>query len=334
MFVHLACIALVLQQAVARPDLSLGYRYNQGHSSSGAEFLGAPHEQPREAIVQTSYAPTASSSNYFSSAPALGQLGNGGFVPSSPDFGFGNAQQSFGGSVGAANLQSSGGLNTQFTSSSSSSNQNYQSNSNYQSQQEYLSHLQLHQTPIINKHFYIHSAPEDHDEQQIVRYVNVGRPQKNYRVVFINAPSSSVSKAKIIANVAPVEEKTAIYVLSKKSNSLDVTAEAVTQAPVNHKPEVFFIKYKTPQEAVHAQHTIQAQYDQLGGSSDVSNEGILPVSSVIGSLDGDASAAHSSAGSNLGSYESESAQSQNFGTGILSTGNNQIAQTYLPPHRK
>lgn len=83
--------------------------------------------------------------------------------------------------------------------------------------------------------------------------------KKNYRVVFINAPASTTSKAKIIANVAPVEEKTAVYVLSKKSNALDVSAEVVTQSPVNNKPEVYFIKYKTPEEAAHAQQTIQGK---------------------------------------------------------------------------
>ncbi|EDW00333.1 GH11915 [Drosophila grimshawi] len=155
---------------------------------------------------------------------------------------------------------------------------------NYKEQEKYISHLANFQPPVISKHFYLHTAPEDHDDQQIVRYVNVGRPQKNYRVVFINTPASTTSKAKIIANIAPVEEKTAIYVLAKKSNALDVSAEVVTQRPVSHKPEVFFIKYKTPAEAAHAQQIIQANYDALGGSSQSTDEGLVPASSVINSL--------------------------------------------------
>ncbi|XP_017038198.1 uncharacterized protein TwdlX [Drosophila kikkawai] len=282
-FVVLACLALIGGSLAApRPDVShlAGYAYQAGGFNGNLvtnQVVSAP-------VVTTSYQPTAAGTNYFSSAPAIGQLSGGG----------GASYQ-----VGSAG---SSGISYQVGSSGSSGSLGYQAESsgvsdsiglaglqpgptiNYNEQESYISHLANFQPAQISKHFYIHSAPEDHDEQQIVRYVNVGRPQKNYRVVFINAPSSTTSKAKIIANVAPVEEKTAIYVLSKKSNALDVSAEVVTQRPVQNKPEVFFVKYKTPQEAAHAQQTIQANYDALGGTSETSNEGVIATSSVIGSL--------------------------------------------------
>ncbi|XP_020805076.1 uncharacterized protein LOC110181614 isoform X2 [Drosophila serrata] len=290
-FVVLACLAFIGGSwAAPRPDVShlAGYAYQAGGYNGNLvtnQVVSAP-------VVTTSYQPTAAGTNYFSSGPAIGQLSSGG--------GVGGSSSSY--QVGSAG---SSGISYQVGSSGSSSSSGslgYQAESsgvsdsiglaglqpgptiNYNEQESYISHLANFQPAQISKHFYIHSAPEDHDEQQIVRYVNVGRPQKNYRVVFINAPSSTTSKAKIIANVAPVEEKTAIYVLSKKSNALDVSAEVVTQRPVQNKPEVFFVKYKTPQEAAHAQQTIQANYDALGGTSETSNEGVIATSSVIGSL--------------------------------------------------
>ncbi|ALC48910.1 TwdlX, partial [Drosophila busckii] len=276
----LACLAVLgcSRWAAARPDLSRQlYSYGigqNGQSSSGV--VSTP-----VVTTSSSYQPTASGSAYFNSVPSVGQIsyvGNSGFVPSTQVSSVSGTQYS-----GAQYTVGSGGSNAISDSIGLAGIQPGPA-INYKEQEAYISHLVNFQPPVVTKHFYLHTAPEDHDEQQIVRYVNVGRPQKNYRVVFINAPTSTTSKAKIIANVAPVEDKTAIYVLSKKSNALDVSAEVVTQRPVNNKPEVFFIKYKTPEEAAHAQQTIQANYDALGGSSQTSDEGIVPVSSVINSL--------------------------------------------------
>ncbi|XP_037940525.1 keratin, type I cytoskeletal 9 [Teleopsis dalmanni] len=341
--VILACV--LLSSANARPDLSHGYRYNAGHSSGGGGFLQAP----TSISSSSSYSPVASGTSYFNAAPAIGQSGFGGSSSG------GSSGLSLGGFGGSSSGGSSGGSFGGYNGGSSGG------------QEAFLGHIQNNQPPIVTKHFYVHSAPEDHDEQQIVRYVNVGRPQQNYRVVFINAPSSSAAKAKIIANVAPVEDKTAIYVLSKKSNELDVSAEVVTPAPVNNKPDVFFIKYKTPQEAVHAQHTIQAQYDALGGSSDLVDAGTVPVSSVIGSLgdSGNGGSAGGNGGGSLGggsfggngggstisigslggtggslggsfggSTDFDTQPSQNFGAiNIPHTGDN-TQQTYLPAQHK
>lgn len=132
--------------------------------------------------------------------------------------------------------------------------QYFSTSSRSQSQQSQLDN------PLVTKNFYIYTAPKSYDDQEIVRYINIGHPQKNYRVIFINTESSLSSKAKIIAKVAPTEEKTAIYVLSKQSSDLDINTEIVTPAPIEHsKPEVFFVKYKTSEEAQRAQNTIQGK---------------------------------------------------------------------------
>ncbi|XP_017006112.2 uncharacterized protein TwdlX [Drosophila takahashii] len=343
--------------AAPRPDVShlAGYSYQAGGFNGGGLVANQVISAPL-ATVTTSYQPTAAGSNYFSSAPTIGQLnlGSAGSSGSLGSSGSSFGYQVSGGGSGSSNYQqiessSGGGVGGGIVSDSIGlTGLQPGPTINYNEQESYISHLANFQPAQINKHFYIHSAPEDHDEQQIVRYVNVGRPQKNYRVVFINAPTSTTSKAKIIANVAPVEEKTAIYVLSKKSNALDVSAEVVTQRPVANKPEVFFVKYKTPQEAAHAQQTIQANYDALGGSSETSNEGVIPVSSVIGSLgDNGASGVVTDASGSLNivgtggvptidggaSYEAEGSQRQVIST--VTTGTNAQA-TYLPvrPVRK
>lgn len=141
-----------------------------------------------------------------------------------------------------------------------------------------------HQETIVSKRFFIHSAPEEHDDDYKERTINVGTPRKNYNVVFIKAPHKTNKGGKLRIVPAANEEKTVIYVLNKKTDAADIEAEVQDVVQATHKPEVFFIKYKTQEEAQHAQQQIQAQYDALGGSTQVTDEGVAPISSVIGSL--------------------------------------------------
>ncbi|KAI8044787.1 uncharacterized protein LOC128252451 [Drosophila gunungcola] len=150
----------------------------------------------------------------------------------------------------------------------------------YQPQQQQQQHL-------VSKDIYVHVPPAEEPEDRYPQPVlPPAPPRKHYRIVFIKAPTPSVSKAALRIKTAPVEEKTIIYVLTKKPDPLDLQAAIEEAAPKQpSKPEVFFIKYKTQEEAAHAQRTIQAQYDQLGGTSQISDEGVAPVTSVIGVLD-------------------------------------------------
>ncbi|XP_068154785.1 uncharacterized protein TwdlY [Drosophila tropicalis] len=151
---------------------------------------------------------------------------------------------------------------------------------------KYLPPASTTPAPIINKKFYLVSAPEDHSNDGKVKHLVLGRPQKNYRVVFIKAPAGDNGNVKYSAEFAPQEEKTVIYVLSKKNNDLDAN-DIATPAPTQPtKPEVFFIKYKTDEEAQQAQKEIQGQYDKLGGTNEYQEDTNAPITSVIGSLDG------------------------------------------------
>lgn len=142
------------------------------------------------------------------------------------------------------------------------------------------------QEVIVNKEIFIHSAPEETEVIGEQRDVEAAPIRKNYRIVFIKAPTHNVQlnldalKHAQAAN----EEKTVIYVLSKKPDFGKIQSQLVNvqSEQKTTKPEVFFIKYKTQEEAIRAQQEIQSQYDALGGSTRISDEGIAPVTSVIG----------------------------------------------------
>lgn len=116
------------------------------------------------------------------------------------------------------------------------------------------------QEPIITKHFYVHAAPEDPEEKSAgPRFVQIGRARKNYKIIFIKPPTYDLT-SQIIPVVPPTEEKTIVYVLSKKP-TLDQNVQFPEPAPTEpSKPDVFFIKYKTQQEADEAQQSIQGNF--------------------------------------------------------------------------
>ncbi|XP_017056172.1 keratin, type I cytoskeletal 10 [Drosophila ficusphila] len=211
------------------------------------------------------------------------------------------------------------------------------------------------QEPIIHKQFFTVAAPEEHENLERSKHLVIGRPQKNYRVVFIKAPSSSNANVKLSAEYAPKEEKTVIYVLSKKDNQLEVNDIATPAPTVPSKPEVFFIKYKTEAEASHAQQQIQAEYDRIEGTSEHQDAGVAPAQSVVGILDGGAVGAASSGSSHFvsggtgGSTGSSYTSSSGGSSGGISSGisggisggigggsiiKNAQSATYLPPSGK
>ncbi|XP_055382061.1 uncharacterized protein LOC129612474 [Condylostylus longicornis] len=191
---------------------------------------------------------------------------------------------------------------------------------------------------IITKHFFIHSAPEEQDEVGADKVINLGPGRKHYRVVFIKAPHQGAQAGKVRLIAPANEEKTVIYVLSKKTDLSEIQADVQQAQSEPTKPEVHFIKYKTNEEAAHAQRTIQADYEKLGGTSQVSDEGVAPIQSVIGVL-GDSSTGGGHSGGNLigsGSFTSSggsySQGSINSITGSSSiTGGGAPATSYLPP---
>ncbi|XP_037029503.1 uncharacterized protein LOC119069532 [Bradysia coprophila] len=167
--------------------------------------------------------------------------------------------------VGSTQQQSSFSGNAQQSSSFGGNFQQQQSVGSSFSQDSQSDEL----PPIITKHFYVHAAPEEPEESEGPKFVNIGRKQKNYKIIFIKAPTYGFN-SQVIPIVQPNEEKTIVYVLSKKpSYNQDISLPPV---PVTEpsKPEVFFIKYKTDREAQEAQQKIQGAYESntFTGSND------------------------------------------------------------------
>ncbi|XP_055905310.1 keratin, type II cytoskeletal 1b-like [Eupeodes corollae] len=207
----------------------------------------------------------------------------------------------------------------------------------------------------LSKEYFIFSAPEEQAQQGYNTQSITTLLKKNLRVIFIKAPENNgIHNAALQIAKQATEDRTAIYVLSKEPDVSEI-ANQVQQISENvrAKPEVRFIKYRTPQDALNAQLSIQQQYDALGGSSQSSNEGVAPVlnfaspaitthhdhaigsgSSLIPSGSSISSSISSSpAVANIGSSSEQSSQSIDLGN-IGSSSNNAAIKSsheYLPP---
>ncbi|XP_061399178.1 uncharacterized protein LOC133334879 [Musca vetustissima] len=102
---------------------------------------------------------------------------------------------------------------------------------------------------------------------------SVKKPQ---RVVFIKGPSNKNFEDAILA-LGKRTAQTAIYILSKQADINELTNKFNSLSENNNgnnRPEVHFVKYRTPDDAVNAQNAIQQQYNTLGGSSRTINGGL------------------------------------------------------------
>ncbi|EDW16990.1 transcription factor SPT20 homolog [Drosophila mojavensis] len=155
-----------------------------------------------------------------------------------------------------------------------------------QPQQQFVQSQYVQRPSIVTKDIYIHSAPDDTEELQSSPQLDNTPIRKNYRIVFIKAPTQNLKHTAAVLKRAQAsnEEKTVIYVLSKKPdiNEIHQHLQLAQTEPKVHKPEVYFIKYKTSEEAQRAQQEIQAQYDALGGATHISDEGVAPITSFSG----------------------------------------------------
>ncbi|KAI8045916.1 keratin, type I cytoskeletal 10 [Drosophila gunungcola] len=131
----------------------------------------------------------------------------------------------------------------------------------------------------FNKEFFTYSAPEaDFEDNRNIGDLAASL-KKNLRVVFIRAPENKgLENAALALAKQSAEQQTAIYVLTKQG---DLSSLANQLQNLNHvsasKPEVHFVKYRTQEDALNAQRTIQQEYERLGGSSTSHNGGVAPV---------------------------------------------------------
>ncbi|EDV53535.1 glycine, alanine and asparagine-rich protein [Drosophila erecta] len=131
----------------------------------------------------------------------------------------------------------------------------------------------------LQKEFFTYSANEaDFDEPQQLERVSSAL-NKALRVVFIKGPENrGLENAALALAKQAAQQETAIYVLNKQADIGDLANKLnAIRNNNNNKPEVHFVKYRTPEDAANAQRAIQGQYDQLGGSSQAHNGGVAPV---------------------------------------------------------
>ncbi|XP_017092888.1 uncharacterized protein TwdlH [Drosophila bipectinata] len=131
----------------------------------------------------------------------------------------------------------------------------------------------------LQKEFFTYTADEgDFNEpagsEQVSQSLN-----KALRVIFIKGPENSgLENAAVALAKQAGQQETAIYVLNKQADISDLSNKLnAIRNNNNNKPEVHFVKYRTPQDAANAQQAIQSQYDQLGGTSTIQNGGVAPV---------------------------------------------------------
>ncbi|XP_054089123.1 bindin-like [Zeugodacus cucurbitae] len=131
----------------------------------------------------------------------------------------------------------------------------------------------------VNKEFFTYTAPE-HEFNDAGDAGDIANSlKKNLRVIFIKGPENSgLENAALQLAKSAGEERTAIYVLNKQADIGDLANRLQSLNHQSaHKPEVHFVKYRTPADAENAKQAIQAQYDGLGGNTSSHNGGVAPV---------------------------------------------------------
>ncbi|ALC46139.1 TwdlM, partial [Drosophila busckii] len=130
----------------------------------------------------------------------------------------------------------------------------------------------------LEKEFFSFTAnEEDFNEPQSLERVQ-NSLNKALRVVFIKGPENrGLENAALALAKQAAQQETAIYVLNKQADINDLAGKLnAIRSNVNNKPEVHFVKYRTPEDAANAQRAIQGQYDQLGGRSQAHEGGVAP----------------------------------------------------------
>ncbi|XP_017846217.1 pupal cuticle protein 36-like [Drosophila busckii] len=234
----------------------LGYNYRPvGHSNAGLSFAPGSGSNAGS-LGGLGLGAGLGGSNYGSLDSGLGSSGLG-----SGSSGLGNLGLS--GGFGSSGLGSSGLGSSGLGSSGLAGPVDYSS---------------APASSELDKEFYTFSANEDdfNEPQALERVQN--SVNKGLRVVFIKGPENrGLENAALALAKQAAQQETAIYVLNKQTDLGELAQKFnAVRNNVNNKPEVHFVKYRTPEDAANAQRAIQSQYDQLGGSSQSHNGGVAP----------------------------------------------------------
>ncbi|XP_061399174.1 uncharacterized protein LOC133334875 [Musca vetustissima] len=169
------------------------------------------------------------------------------------------------------------------------------------------------QSSTLEKEFYTFTANDAdfNDPAASNQYNRVAK--KNLRVIFIKGPENNGLEDAVLGLAKQAaEQRTAIYVLNKQPDLAGLADKfSRINNNVNHKPEVHFVKYRTPEDAANAQRAIQSQYDSLGGTSQHFNGGVAPALNFA----------------SKGSYGAASAPASSY---VAPASGASLSQNYLP----
>ncbi|BFF92113.1 uncharacterized protein DMAD_10242 [Drosophila madeirensis] len=128
----------------------------------------------------------------------------------------------------------------------------------------------------LEKEFFTYTADEGDFYDPAASEQVSSALNKALRVVFIKGPENrGLENAALALAKQAAQQETAIYVLNKQADIGDLANKLNSiRSNSNNKPEVHFVKYRTPEDAANAQKAIQGQYDQLGGSSQAHDGGL------------------------------------------------------------
>ncbi|XP_023165572.2 uncharacterized protein LOC111595875 [Drosophila hydei] len=132
--------------------------------------------------------------------------------------------------------------------------------------------------PELQKEFFTYTANEDDFEDPAASERVSNSLSKALRVIFVKGPQNNgLERAALALAKQAGQQETAIYVLSNQADISDLANKLNAIRSNTNKPEVHFVKYRTPEDAANAQKAIQGQYDQLGGASTHQDGGVAPV---------------------------------------------------------
>ncbi|XP_061399192.1 uncharacterized protein LOC133334892 [Musca vetustissima] len=131
----------------------------------------------------------------------------------------------------------------------------------------------------LEKEFYTFSANDADFNDPASSNQYDSAVKRGIRVIFIKGPENNgLEDAAVALAKNAAQQETAIYVLNKQADLSNLANKLNTiNTGNNNKPEVHFVKYRTPEDAANAQRAIQGQYDSLGGPSHNFNGGVAPV---------------------------------------------------------
>lgn len=175
----------------------------------------------------------------------------------------------------------------------------------------------------VSKNLYFFSAP-DEPEEPIRPRINVAQApaQKNYKIIFIKTPEFRQQSVVNVPVVSQNEEKTLVYVLVKRPEDGPQVNVQASSASKPSKPEVFFIKYKTKEEAEQAiNNAREGNFAGISANS-VENSGFVESLNGASNLDNRVQTVtvSSPASGFSSSFGGDSVESVSIGGGLSSSG--------------